>query len=894
MARPRSLKSLVAFTGGEMTPLMDARADTEKYQSGCRQMQNYLPLAHGAATRRRGFRHIAAAKFDTTSKTARMQKFQLSSTDGMMIEAGHLYMRFFKNQAQIAPVPPYANAAHPADWATSTNYLPGALVRQSGTFNRVYFCLVQHLSGTFANDLANAYWLDIGPAEWVTATAYAVGDYRAHAGHYYQCLVAHTSGTFATDLGNGDWVLQETIYELTTPYLSLECFAIQTAQKDDVVFIAHPLHILQKLIRYADNVWSIGEAVLDSPPLLDENTGTITITPSAKAKFLPVDLTASSSLFSPSHVGSYWQIKYISAATNSTLGLGSANGTTSGVPVNGAWTLDTAGIWSGTLELQTSDDNSTWVTLRLYYSLTAAGPTGGSNYTDSGIQEGAKYYRLKFTWVATGATAPVAIFRTQQSIQAGIVRIDTYHSAIFVSGIIIEQLFDTAATTRWSEGAYSTLRGFPTSVALFQQRLWLGGTAHEPQRFDGSRVGVDYQNFDTGVNDPGGATALSAVTYELSSDDRNQILWMIGQKRLIIGTSGGVWAAYGDELEGAITATKPPLILKQNNIAVAYERALLLSSVVLFVQSSGRKLREMVFDGSQGIFTADDLAVLSNHITAGGMATPSYQKDRDSIFWAVTGFGYLIGLTYDKAQNILAWHRHITSGTFESCDVIDGGGVDNEVWCSVIRTINGTQRRFIECMSGYFTPSVDPETVASVGGYSGLLVNAFFVDGGTTVTRAAALTVTGLTHLAAMAVDVLADGVVRTGLTVNSSGVLTLPVAAAVVNVGLHYDSKLQPMRIDTDPQQGQGQGLIKRIHHLGFRLMDSGGALVAKTATDTSPATIIIPGVYFGLAQFTGDIEHPYSGDYNEDATFVLLANGPLPLTVLGVFVKYTVTESP
>lgn len=43
--------------------------------------------------------------------------------------------------------------------------------------------------------------------DWVTATAYVVGDLATSGGRQYQCLVAHTSGTFATDLAAGKWVL---------------------------------------------------------------------------------------------------------------------------------------------------------------------------------------------------------------------------------------------------------------------------------------------------------------------------------------------------------------------------------------------------------------------------------------------------------------------------------------------------------------------------------------------------------------------------------------------------------------------------------------------------------------------------------------------------------------
>lgn len=43
--------------------------------------------------------------------------------------------------------------------------------------------------------------------EWVTATPYVVGDVRFQTADCYYCLVNHTSGVFATDLANAKWVL---------------------------------------------------------------------------------------------------------------------------------------------------------------------------------------------------------------------------------------------------------------------------------------------------------------------------------------------------------------------------------------------------------------------------------------------------------------------------------------------------------------------------------------------------------------------------------------------------------------------------------------------------------------------------------------------------------------
>ncbi len=111
------------------------------------------------------------------------------------------------------------------DWVTATAYSVGQLVLES---DRIYRCAVAHTSTVFATDAAN--WVEVSasvPAtaqitDWVTATAYSVGQFVVESNRLYRCTVAHTSGVFATDAAN--WVevsadiLQITDWVTTTAY----------------------------------------------------------------------------------------------------------------------------------------------------------------------------------------------------------------------------------------------------------------------------------------------------------------------------------------------------------------------------------------------------------------------------------------------------------------------------------------------------------------------------------------------------------------------------------------------------------------------------------------------------------------------------------------------------
>ena len=57
---------LINLNSGELSPMLDTRADLEKYISGCRVCENFLPRIYGPVERRPGTIFIHKAKaYDT-------------------------------------------------------------------------------------------------------------------------------------------------------------------------------------------------------------------------------------------------------------------------------------------------------------------------------------------------------------------------------------------------------------------------------------------------------------------------------------------------------------------------------------------------------------------------------------------------------------------------------------------------------------------------------------------------------------------------------------------------------------------------------------------------------------------------------------------------------------
>jgi len=86
-------ESLISFNAGELSPLIDARSDIEKYAAGCRTLENMIPRVYGLAERRPGFQYIRAAVADGTA--GRVIPFIYSNAIAYIIEMSDELFRFY-------------------------------------------------------------------------------------------------------------------------------------------------------------------------------------------------------------------------------------------------------------------------------------------------------------------------------------------------------------------------------------------------------------------------------------------------------------------------------------------------------------------------------------------------------------------------------------------------------------------------------------------------------------------------------------------------------------------------------------------------------------------------------------------------------------------------------
>lgn len=780
-----------AFNAGELSPTLEGRTDVDKYQRGCKILQNMIPMIEGPAIKRSGTRFVKPVVNSANNTT--LIPFEFSTTQAYILEFGDLYMRVYKDNGLV---------------------LESALNITNIT------------AASPAEITAGTHGYTSGDEVFITGTGVSALD-----GRYFTLTVTGAT-TFTVPADGTGWSTGGTssrVYKLTTPYAHADVASLAFAQSADVLYMAHESYAPRKISRTAHTSWSITEIGFDWAPFLDEN-GDTSVTVYSSAATGSVTLTASSGIFTSDMVGGYVKLREI-VGSNHDLWAPSASISTGNTR-----------RWEGNV-----------------YEATSTG-TGGTRppIHDTGTESDGG---VDWIYRHSGeGYAEITAFGSSTSVTATVIK--RFPASVVGSG---------NATHRWSMGAWSDEYGYPRAVAFYEDRLLWAGSTNNPQTIWGSKSG-DYENHQRSSDDDG------AYVYTINTDQVNVIEWMSPGKVLVIGTVGGEFIMSASSLDEAITPTNVRVTRQQTKGSKQGVRALRIGSSVLFVQRSGRKVRDMSYSFNNDAYEAPDRTLLSREISQSGLISAAYQQEPNQVVWYARGDGQVACLTLEKEENVIGWHRHVIGGTnakVESIAVIPHPEGDaDQVWMVVSRTINGSTKKYIEYMEKTWEETKDPE-------------DAFFVDSGLTYDGSPTTSLSGLDHLEGESVVILADGATHPPKTV-SSGAITLDRSASVVQVGLEYYGSLQTMRFDGGAADGTAQGKTKRITNATIRLYQTGpGLWVGPNLTDMEEVHFRDSGMSMDspVPLFDGDkgpIEWPEG--YEQDARVAIQHRLPLPCTIIAI----------
>ncbi len=850
---PRTTLALTSFTAGELSAKMDGRTDFEKYQSGCKTLENMLVHPQGMASRRVGTQFISEIK--TSANKTRLIPFEFSTTQTYMLEFGNQYIRFFKDKGQILEGDKTISAITKAN--------PGVVTATSHGYSDGDFVVISSVAGmtevngkTFkvSNKTTNTFELEDIDGNDVNTSSYST----------------YTSGGTANK-----------IYQITTSYTTAQLFELKFAQSADVLYITHPSHEVSKLSRTGHTSWTLSEVdFAETGPYMDANTTATTITPASSGTGTGVNFTASST--TGVNGGDGWQttdvgriLKFnsgeakITARTNTTVVVCTITKAFANTDATASWQL---GSWSDTTGFPSC---VSFFQQRLVFAGTTEEPQT-VYFSKSGDYEN----------MTSGTNAADAMIYTIASNQVNAIRYLKSQRTLIIGTTGGEYTVDADGTDAAVTPSNVNIRKQSSYGSANVDALTVGNAVVFLQRAKRKIRELAY-NFDqdsyvapdlTILNDTVTKTGINEMEFQQSPDS---IIWGVRE-------DGQLAALTYQRSENVVSWTRHKLggHFAEATITVSdYDNI-----------ATGTTLKLNKSDGTSVTFTSEAAGASSPSETLGFRPYTNNNTTADNIFTAINAHADFTVENPAAAVVTIRESSHAATGflTIESSDndrltvsdeghpvvesvaSISGSLNEDELWVIVKRTIDGTTRRYVEC----FTDFDFDETAQT---------SFHFVDSGLSYDGTATTSITGLEHLEGETVTIIADGGTHAAKTV-SSGAITLDRSSKKVKVGLGYNSILQTMRLEGGAGQYEGtaQSKTKRISKVTLRLFETVGAKVGPSLSklETIPFRTTSDPMDTPVSTFlAGDKTIEFDDDYNSDGFVFVKQDQPLPLSVCAIY---------
>ena len=442
----------------------------------------------------------------------------------------------------------------------------------------------------------------------------------------------------------------------------------------------------------------------------------------------------------------------------------------------------------------------------------------------------------------------------------GRARITRFVSGTSVEAIVEIPFFNTAAIANGSwlletdyVDAWSATYGYPRTVTFHEGRLYFGGSKSLPNTIFASRVG---RFFDF---NPGESLDDDAIEVTLNTGQVNAVTGLFSGRDLQIFTKGGEFFLPQSDLD-PITPSNVVIQGATKRGSKEGIKPVGAESGTMFIQRSGKSLREFLFSDVELSYISNNISLLSSHL----LVTPTdlalrkaTSTDDGDLLLIVNNDGSLATYSILRGQNVIAPSLSTTDGEFINVAV----DVDT-VYYVIKRTVNSNTVYYVE------TWNDDNTTDSSI----------LFTGG----TKPSSTTLSGLSHLQGKTVKVIADDAMQTDKVVNGSGQITLDaVPTTYVEVGLNYTPTVKTMPVELKLPSGNTIGQKKRIVEASPLLYLSQNLTLDSKDFPFTAATF-----------FTGKKRRKPMLGYDREGQLTFSQSAPLFFTLLGVEYKVSVGQ--
>jgi len=634
-------------------------------------------------------------------------------------------------------------------------------------------------------------------------------------------------------------------YEVVHTYTSAELFDVHYAQSNDVISLAHESHAPAKLTRVSAGSWNLADYDFVGTPYLDDNTTATTLAlPSTTGTGLT--MTASTSIFTANHVGSFWKI-----------------GTATGTPELQGF-VKVTGYTSGTQ-----------VTVDVIDDLSTAGPTDdwaeGAWSDERGWPSRVCYHQNRL-WFARTPAEPNGIWGSKPFIY------DNFNPGTGLDDDAISEKVPNCSDIRFILGDASVIVGTdkgdfasnsgdtaaltPTTISFDKQTGWESEDIQPPV------IG----SYPYSVQ--GKARKLRELSYsyeidKLSSQDTTALAEHITKKKIID-------LAYQTNPYSILYC-----VLSDGTMACMTREA--VQQVLAWTTGDTDGEYESVAAIPHPTENYDMVwAIVKRSINGSDERHVEYFEnpeipDRQDLCWYVDD-----GLRYNAYDQTSGISLTLSAVTGTSITITAGSShfAADDVG-QRIRAINVTTGALLGelLITGYTSGTqvtgnvtLDFDSLTYAGDDWGVSVN----------------TVSGFGHLEAKSLKIFVDGGEHSDLTV-SSGDITLATNedGFVVLGGLGYTGRWKNMPLETGAAKGAAQTQKKRIYKAGFTFYRSLGM---KAGEDPDNLDLIItrsPDTFMGVveAYYTGNWPNmSLNTTWGTEGHMVIQQDKPFPMCIISV----------
>jgi hypothetical protein len=443
----------------------------------------------------------------------------------------------------------------------------------------------------------------------------------------------------------------------------------------------------------------------------------------------------------------------------------------------------------------------------------------------------------------------------------GTMRITTYVNANQVQGFTVEDFKSTAtilgSLAVLTEPAWSSILGYPKTGTFYQDRLCVGGSKSLPQGLWMSKTN-QYSNFDDSET-----LATSAIGVFINTNNSNVIEDILGSHTFAVFTSSGVVTL--PFIDDSPLTPSNVSFNQQSRNGIGKIRSKLFDNGVIYIDRGGKMIWSMRYDVQRAGYVFKDISLISQFLINTPVEVGTYRNpdvDQGNFLIVINADGTLAILQSIDEQNVQGWTSADTQGQFRHLD-----NSEDQVYFIVERKSSFLTTFFLEKLS--FNVKTDSASVQTLGVPS--------------------TTITGLGHLEANTVKVIADGFNLQDRSV-SGGQITVEHPVTNVEVGLNYIPKVIPMPLSINTQVGNNFYFNKRIKTLWLDHYESLGIYI----DNFEIPTLKMNSSSFGTPTppRTGVYEHTLMLGWDPFLEIEITQQEPLPCIIRGLGFLVEVNE--